>query len=385
MAPLVFLAAGEPSGDALGARLMAALKRESGGDIRFSGIGGPRMAAEGLISLFPMADLAVMGVAEVLPRLPLLLRRISQTVGAIEAEAPSAVVTIDSPGFGFRVQKRLVPGATRRIHYVAPSVWAWRPKRAKRIARFLDRVLCLLPFEPPYFEREGLAASFVGHSVVEEGADRGDGRAFRARHGLDSDVPLLAVLPGSRQSETRTLLAVFGETVAALARERPRLRIVVPTVPNVAEEVRRAASSWPGTPIVVEGVAEKFDAFAASTSALAASGTVSLELALAGLPAVIAYRIHPLTHAFVQPLIKVEYATLANIVLGREAVPEFIQVRCRARFLAPAVARLLDDSAARAAQIAAVREAIARLGAGGVPPSVRAARAILEEIKTRGG
>jgi lipid-A-disaccharide synthase len=383
-APLIFLAAGEPSGDALGARLMAALDRLSDGRVRFAGVGGPRMAAEGLESLFPMADLAVMGAAEVLPRAPLLMRRIRETVDAIGRLTPAAVVTIDSPGFAFRVQRRLPRGKARRIHFVAPSVWAWRPGRARTIAEFLDRVLCLLPFEPPYFEREGLAASFVGHPVVEEGADKGDGAAFRARHALGG-APVLAVLPGSRRSETSRLLPIFGRTVAALSATRPDLRVVVPTVSTVVAPVRAAVSSWSGRPIVLEGTAEKFDAFAAARAALAASGTVSLELALAGLPMAIAYKINPVTYAWVKPLIKLKHVTLANILLEREAVPEFLQARCRSDLLADAVARLLDDETVRQAQLRDLREAVRRLGAEGEAPSVRAARAVLDEMGKAGG
>lgn len=382
--PLVFVAAGEPSGDALGARLMAALTALSDGRVQFAGIGGSRMAAQGLDTLFPMADLTVMGAAEVLPRAPLLLRRIRETVSAVDRLKPAAVVTIDSPGFSFRVQRRLAPGRTRRIHYVAPSVWAWRPGRARTIAGFLDRVLCLLPFEPPYFEREGLAARFVGHPVVEEGADKGDGAAFRARRDL-GDAPVLAVLPGSRRSETARLLPIFGRTVAALLARRPELRVVVPTVSTVAEPVREAVRAWPGAPVVVEDVREKFDAFAAARAALAASGTVSLELALARLPMVIAYRINPATYAWVKPLIRLKHVTLANILLDRGAVPECLQGRCRADILEAEVGRLLDDDEARRMQQADLAEAVRRLGAGGEAPSMRAARTVMEEIGMAGG
>ncbi len=382
--PLVFVTAGEPSGDALGARLMAALSTLSGGRIRFAGVGGPRMAAQGLETLFPMADLSVMGAAEVLPRAPLLLRRIRETVSAVQRFGPAAVVTIDSPGFSFRVQRRLEPGRTRRIHYVAPSVWAWRPGRARRIAGFLDRVLCLLPFEPPYFEREGLAADFVGHPVVEEGADAGDGAAFRVRHDL-GDAPILAVLPGSRRSETARLLPIFGRTVTSLVTSRPNLRIVVPTVSTVADPVRDVVRTWPGAPVVVEDVQEKFDAFAAARAALAASGTVSLELALARVPMVIAYRINPVTYAWVKPLIRLKHVTLANILLDRGAVPECLQGRCRSDVLEAEVGCLLDDDGVHRVQQADLAEAVRRLGAGGEAPSRRAARAVMAAIGMAGG
>lgn len=382
--PLVFVVAGEPSGDAIGARLMAALKEEAGGAIRFAGIGGARMEAEGLKSLFPMSDLTLFGLAEVLPKIRMVKARIAETVGAIRTMRPDAVVTIDSPGFSFRVQKQLAAGSTKRIHYVAPTVWAWRPGRARKIARFLDRLLVLLPFEPPYFDAVGLPCDFVGHPVLEEGADRGAGAGFRARQGVPGDAPILVVLPGSRRSEVRTLLPVFADVLARLKPRFPNLRAVVPTVGTVAGEVRDAAASWPVPTIVVEGVAEKYGAFAAGTAAMAASGTVSLELGIARLPSVIAYRVHPLSAAVARRLVKVRYVTLTNIILGREAVPEFIQDRCRADLIADSVGALLSDPDLRANQMREVSLALAQLGGDNPPPpSRRAAKAVLAAIEQR--
>lgn len=379
-APLIFVIAGEPSGDAIGARLMAALKRETGGAVRFAGVGGARMAGEGLTSLFPMSDLTLFGLAEVLPKIKLVKGRIAQTVAAIRAARPDAVVTIDSPGFSFRVQKQLGTGWAKRIHYVAPTVWAWRPGRARKIAAYLDRLLVLLPFEPPYFDAVGLRCDFVGHPVVEEGANRGDGTGFRARHGIPADAPLLVVLPGSRRSEVRVLAPIFADVLARLRTRFPDLRAVVPTVETVAGEVKRAAASWPVPTVVVEGVAEKHGAFAAGIAAMAASGTVSLELAIARLPTVIAYRIHPISAAVARRLVKVRYATLANIILNREVVPEFIQDRCRADLIAESVGALLADSAVRENQVRGVSLALAQLGGDDPLPSQRAARAVLDEI-----
>lgn len=378
--PLIFVVAGEPSGDAIGARLMAALKRETGGAVRFAGIGGARMEAEGLTSLFPMSDLTLFGLAEVLPKIRLVKARIAETVAAVRAARPDAVVTIDAPGFSFRVQKRLGAGWTKRIHYVAPTVWAWRPGRARKIARFLDRLLVLLPFEPPYFDAVGLPCDFVGHPVVEEGANRGDGPGFRARHGIPADALLLVVLPGSRRSEVRTLLPIFADALARLRSRFPNLRAVVPTVETVAEEVKRATAAWPVPTVVVEGAAEKYSAFAAGTAAMAASGTVSLELAIARLPTVIAYRLHPVSAAIARRLVKVRYATLANIILDRAAVPEFIQDRCRADLIVESVGTLLADPAARARQVQEVSLALDQLGGDDPPPSRCAARAVLAAI-----
>ncbi len=384
-APLIYLIAGEPSGDAIGARLMEALHRQTAGAVRFAGIGGERMVRLGLRSLFPMRDLAVMGYVEILPHAPRLLRRIAATAADIGASKPAAVVTIDSSGFNWRVAKRLrdAGDATPLIHYVAPMVWAWRPGRAREIARSYDLVLAILPFEPPYFEAERLACRFIGHPVIESGAGRGDGPGFRARHGIAAEDRLLAVLPGSRRAEVSRLLPVFGQAVTMLGTRYRGLRVVIPTVDTVAAPVREAVASWRPAPIVVQAEQDKFDAFAASDAALAASGSVALELAMARVPAAIAYRINPLTHLVARRMVKVRYASLVNLLLDREAVPELIQDACTAERLTEAVAHLLDDVAARAAQIAAYDQALAMLGRGTLEPSARAAQEVLATIERK--
>ncbi|WP_114391767.1 lipid-A-disaccharide synthase [Oleisolibacter albus] len=381
-APLIFLIAGEPSGDVIGGRLMAALKDATGGKVRFAGVGGERMTAQGLVSLFPMEELALFGLAELLPKLPNLLRRLDQTTRAVLDHAPDALVSIDAPDFCFRIARRVRKAGSPvpLIHYVAPTVWAWRPKRAKTVAGFLDHLLALLPFEPPYFEKEGLPCSFVGHPVVEGGADKGDGRRFRDRFGLAADTPLLTVLPGSRRSEVTTLLPDFGETLRLLAQRFPDLHVVVPTVPQVAPLVGAAVKGWPLPTILVQGDADKYDAFAASTAALAASGTVALELALARLPAVVAYRIHPLTYRLYRRLIRVRFVNLVNIMLDRPLVPELLQGDCTPDRLAEQVGRLLSDPTARQGQIDGVSEVSRWLGQGDVPPSRRAADVVLRVI-----
>lgn len=382
--PLIFLIAGEPSGDVLGARLMAALKQATGGQVRFAGVGGERMIAEGLDSLFPMEELTLFGLAELLPKLPNLIRRINQTAGAILAAKPDVVVTIDAPDFCFRVLKKVrrVDRGIRLIHYVAPTVWAWRPGRAAKIAKFLDHLLVLLPFEPPYFEAVGLPATFVGHSIVEAGVETGDGAAFRARHGIPDDVPLLCVLPGSRRSEIKVLLPDFAATLALLKQKFPTLRAVVPTLGKVAAPVRSAAADWPVPTLVVEGDGEKYDAMAAAEAGLAASGTVALELALARLPSVIAYRIHPLTYRLYRGLIRVKYANLVNIMLDRMLVPERLQGDCTPPKLAEAVAQLLEEPTARRDQVDGVAQVARWLGQGGdKTPSQRAADAVLKVVK----
>ncbi|MEO3431695.1 lipid-A-disaccharide synthase [Inquilinus sp. CAU 1745] len=379
---LVFLIAGEPSGDVLGARLMASLKRAAEGEVRFAGVGGERMQAEGLDSLFPMEELSVMGIAEVLPRLRSLTARIGQTARTALDLSPDIVITIDAPGFNFRVGRKLRGRTFPLVHYVAPTVWAWRPGRAKKIARFLDHLLVLLPFEPPYFEREGLSTSFVGHPVTESGADSGDGDRFRAIHGIPEDAPLLCVLPGSRRSETSRLLEIFGATVDLLASRFPDLRIVVPTVSWVAGEVSRAVANWAVPTVVVRGDEEKYDAFAAADAGLAASGTVALELAMAGLPSVIGYKMQPATAWIAKRLIRVKYANLVNILLDRPAVPEFLQDNCRPELLAEAIGSLLSDPDAAARQRQDARTAVAMLRPEGQPtPSDAAAAKILELMK----
>jgi lipid-A-disaccharide synthase len=385
-APLIFIIAGEPSGDALGAALMTALRQRRLGQVRFAGIGGELMAAAGVQSLVPLHELAVMGVAEVLPRARLILRRVRETVDAIAVLQPAAVVTIDSRGFTWRVAKRLREAGYNipLIHYVAPMVWAWRPGLARKAALLYDHLMALLPFEPPYFEAVGMSCSYVGHPVVESGADRGDGGAFRLRHGLGAQVPMLCVLPGSRRGEVKRLLPVFAETVAWLRGAFPELTVVIPTIENVADQVAAGTGAWPIRPLIVSGQKEKFDAFAASQAALAASGTVALELAMAGVPMVIAYRLNPLSALVARRMVKVRFVNLINLVLDRAVVPELLLGDCTPARLSAAVGRLLSDATARDEQREAFRSALERLGRGGTSPSLRAADDILRILAKSG-
>lgn len=386
---LIYIIAGEPSGDLLGARLLAALTERTGGEARFAGIGGPAMKAQGLDSLFLMSELSVMGLVEVLPRIPRILGLVKQTVAHIGQLQPDVVITIDSWGFTGRVQKTLQAQFPKigRIHFVAPTVWAWKPGRARKLAAIADMLMALFPFEPPYFEREGLKTVHVGHSVVEGGADKGDGAAFRARHGIGADEPLLVALPGSRLSETSRLLPVYAQVMDLLAATCPGLKVAVPTVDTVSAKVREAAAGWALPAIVVEG-AERFDAFAAGDVALAASGTVSFELALAKLPAIITYRVSPLS-AFVATRFlglgkSLRWVTMVNILMGREIIPEYLQDRCRPELLAEAVTGLLADEGARNTMRTGMAEAMAMLGyGGGDRPSLRAADAVLDFIADR--
>ena len=374
----VYIVAGEPSGDALGARLLRALRED--GPVEAAGVGGELMAREGVASLFPQAETAVMGLFEVLPRARRLLRRMDETAADILRFRPDAVVTIDSGGFNKGVARRLVAAGcpAARIHYVAPMVWVWAPGRARRMARLFDHLMALWPFEPALFEREGLAATFVGHSLVE--AKAGDGAAFRARHGIAPGSALVAVLPGSRSGEVRRLLPVFRETLARLAGDMPGLHLAVPTVGTVAAPVRDAVAGWPWPVTVTLGEDEKQDAFAASRAALGASGTVALELALAGVPQVTAYRLNPATALIGRAVIRRRRFCPVNILLDREVVPELIQGECRPGPLARALGPLLADEDARAAQLSAFRELADKLGGGG-RPSLRAAETVRRIVR----
>jgi lipid-A-disaccharide synthase len=377
--PLIYLIAGEESGDLLGARLMAALARAHPG-IDFAGIGGTAMAEQGLTSLFPMRELALMGLLEVLPRLRHLSRRLNETVADITARRPDVLVTIDSPGFTLRVLRRLAASGIPRAHYVAPQVWAWRESRVKRYPGLWDRLLCLLPFEPAFFARHNLPARFVGHPVLESGADQGDAERFRRRHGIAPDAAILTVMPGSRRTEVSRLLPILGATLERLALP------VIPVVPlagPVAEVVRAGTRDWPGTPLLVSDSADKYDAFAASAAALTKSGTSTLELALARVPMLVTYRVNPISAAIARRLIRVRYASLLNLLVDRPVVPELLQRDCQPDCLAATLNRLLADPAAARAQRDAFQEPLAMLRPDSGTPSEAAAAEVLDLLDQR--
>ncbi|HEX4507916.1 MAG TPA: lipid-A-disaccharide synthase [Alphaproteobacteria bacterium] len=381
--PLLYLIAGEPSGDLLGGSLMAALKRRTGGQVRFAGIGGSKMIEQGLTPLFPMTDLAVFGLAEILPRLRHLMHRGEETVADIARLKPAALVTIDSPGFTLRVAQRAVPLGVPRIHYVAPSVWAWKPERAAKIAKYLDHLLALLPFEPPYFQREGLSTTFVGHSAIEGPAGKGDGVGFRARRGLAPDRRVIVMLPGSRAGEIDRMLPVFLETLRRLQQGRAPFTVAVPAPDYLAAKVRAGMEGSGLETILLTGDAEKFDAFAAADAALAKSGTVTLELVLSGVPAVIAYKVNAISYLIAKRLQVGKYIGLPNVILDRPLMPELLQYDCTPERLTPELARLLDDPAARAAQLTGGSEIRRLLSPEGKTPSEAAADAVLGVISAR--
>ncbi len=378
------MVAGEASGDALGARLITALKQRHIGPLAFSGVGGSQMAAAGMDSLYPISDLSVMGLAEVLPRLRLLLQRLAETSDHVRAVQPAALITIDAPGFSLRLAKRLAGEGIPLIHYVAPQVWAWRPNRARHWAARIDHLLALLPFEPEFFREFDLHCEFVGHPVIE-GLEEipGNGAEFRRVYGVNAGVPLLALLPGSRVGEASSLLPIFAQAAAKLHKERPELHVVMPTVEQVVSTVTDAVKTWPMPVHVVQGPSLRADAFAAADAALAASGTVSLELALRGVPSVVAYRANPITAALVRRMLLLPYVALPNILAGELVMPEFLQENCQPAGIADALSELLDNTDRRSEQRQKFSNISEMLGRGGVAPSLRAAEAILRLLEAK--
>lgn len=380
---LIYIVAGEQSGDALGAKLILAL-RAARSDVEFAGVGGPQMEGAGLRSLFSITELAVMGLLEVLPRIRHIAGLLRATERDILARRPDVVVTIDSPGFTLRLLARLRTSGLKRIHYVAPQVWAWRESRVRKYPGLWDRLLCLLPFEPAFFAGHGIAASFVGHPAVEARVDQGDAATFRARHAIAPDAPILLLLPGSRRSEVSRLLPIFGEVAQHLTARHPRLVTVVPVASAVARSVLAGTQDWPTRPVIVTDLADKIDAFAAATAALTKSGTSTLELALAGVPMVVAYRLNPITAFVVWATVKVKYASIVNLLLDRFLAPEFIQGDCTVENLTAATGALLagDGAAAQRAGFTTLR---AMLTPSGITPSEAAAAEVLALLQSGAG
>ena len=384
--PLIYLVAGEPSGDLLGAQLMAALRDATGGHVAFTGVGGPRMAEQGLTSLFPMSDLAIMGFAEVVRHIPMVKRRIREVAADVQAKSPATVVTIDAPAFTLRVQRQLRAafGANGPplVHFVAPTVWAWRKGRAKEIAGFLDHLLCILPFEPPYFEVHGLASTFVGYPAIED-ATGGDGPAFRKENGIPADAPLLCLMPGSRRSEIGRLLPVFLATLDRLEVTHPGLRAAIPVVPNVRDLVETATAGDARISLLHDPDRRKH-LFAASDAALIKIGTANIELAAAGVPIVSTQRVSVVSAMIYQAVVRLKYVSLINIVLGRESHPEPLQFNCRPGVLAPLLDRILREESLRQRLIEDGLEAARQLGLGGESPSARAADVVRRKLEADG-
>ena len=382
----VFIIAGEASGDKLGAALMEGLQSLQSG-VQFQGVGGPLMESKGLQSRFPMDELSVMGIAEILPKYRHLMRRINETAEAVIAANPDVLITIDSPDFSLRVARRVKARTSiRTVHYVAPTVWAWRAGRAAKMAQVIDQVLALFPFEPPYMTAAGMECDFVGHPVVAEPvAAQAEAEAFRAAHAM-GNAPMMLVLPGSRRGEVGRLAPVFGAALKPVMAAHPDMRVVVPTTGNVTQAVRAAARDWPVDPVILdpEGMtpeayaALKRAAFRAADMALAASGTVSLELAAADTPMVIAYDMSWLSRIIISRMLKIDTVTLVSLVSDTRIIPEFIGKNCDSAKIAPAIEAVLAHPEAQRAAMAVTME---RLGKGGEAPGVRAARAVMRGLE----
>ncbi len=377
---IVYIIAGEASGDLLGSHLMRSLKAQSSRPIRFYGIGGDKMIAEGMESLFPYHELSMMGFVEILPYAFNLMARISLTVEDVKNHAPDVVITIDSPGFCFRVAKKLREQKLRSkfVHYVAPTVWAYKPERAEKCAALFDHMLVLLPFEPPYFTSKGLPCTFVGHPVVAE-TTAGNGSIFREKYNLPEDALLICLLPGSRKGEVDRHMPVFGRAVTMLGQKHPALSIVVAVPRHVLPFVANYFEGCPFRTVITADEQDKKNAIAASNLAIVKSGTVALEVAMSGTPMVVAYRVHPVSAWMMRRMSKIPFVNLINILLKKGVIPELLQENCTPLMLATAGGQILLYPSLRDQQKAAARSALAQLTPA-IPPSENAAKAILKII-----
>jgi lipid-A-disaccharide synthase len=388
----VFIIAGEPSGDKLGGNLMEGLNTLTKGQISFAGVGGEMMQASGLKSLFPMSDLTVMGLFEVIPSIPKIKRRIDQAAHAAIELCPDVLITIDSPDFCLRVGKKLrgIYPDQFSVHYVAPSVWAWRPERAEKMAKTVNHVLALLPFEPPFMERVGMSCDFVGHpAATEDTPTKAQIKTVLGDLGLKPSDEIIAVLPGSRRSEIKRLMPLYKDAIKRVLNARPKAQFVLPAArPILAEvQVQLAGNTLPihvldptaFTPHEAEH--RKRAVYAASSAALATSGTIALDLAKQRCPMVVAYKASWLTERAVKRLAKIDRANLINIVTDSYVVPEFLFDKCTADVAAKALLTILRDQEIRDAQIAALNDTMQQLGEGGDPPGMRAAKSVLDAIR----
>ena len=377
----VYLIAGEPSGDLLGSRLMRALRQKS--DVDFCGVGGDTMQQEGLTSLFDISELAVMGLAEVIPSIPNVLRRIRQTVNDIVQQRPDVVVTIDSWSFCSRVHKALrkLNTGIKQIHYVAPQVWAWKKRRAKTMYKYVDELLTLLPNEPQYFTPHHLKTEFVGHPVIESPVLSANGDDFRKTHNIPQQKQIISILPGSRHNEVCRLLPDFLKAARILYEQNHDMFFVLPTVKTVAQRVKNMIKDCDLPLLVVDTEAERYGAFKASSAAIAASGTVALELAMSHIPHIIAYKISPLTYLLAKNLVKIKYVNLTNIMLDRLVVPELLQNECTPQNIADHITDLLKHSSSYDEQMQGFNDVKQYLSNGNQTPSLCAADNILKVIK----
>lgn len=380
----IFFLAVEESGDQLGAALMRALRHRLGDGVRFSGVGGRKMQGEGLASLHSTDDFSIVGVSAIPARLPRLWRHYRATMQAVRTERPDMLIVIDSPGYSLRVARavrRQNPGI-KIVDYVSPSVWAWAPSRARSMQRYIDRVLALLPFEPEVHKKlGGPPCSYVGHPIVEQAALLRPSADERQRR--DATPPILLVLPGSRSGEIRRLAGIFGDAVGRTRDRIGDMEVVVPTASHLVPIVSGATASWPVRPRIVTEQADKQAAFRTARAALAKSGTVTLELAIAGVPMVAAYRVSGFDAWLARRLVRVSSAILANLVIGENVIPEFLQADCTAERLAAALTTIVDDTPERRRQIEAFAKLDRIMQIGAVAPALRAADIVLDELKSR--
>ena len=375
----VYLIAGEPSGDLLGSRLMRAMSAKCP-QTQFFGVGGESMEREGLKSVFDIAELSVMGLFEVLPSIPRILKRIKQTVADIENIKPDVVITIDSWGFCSRIHKALKARKVKvkQVHYVAPQVWAWKKKRARTMHKYVDFLLTLFPYEPKYFTPYKLKAEFVGHPVIESSVIWGNGGEFRKRFNIDADKEIMAVLPGSRKTEVKRLLPVFLNAAEKFYEKNKNFCFVVPTVKTVEEQVRTMLEKTNLPVIVVTLESDRHDAFCAAKVAMAASGTVALELAMVNVPHLICYKLAPLTAWIARHFLKIQFVNLTNILLGREIVPELLQENCTEDKILYNIKELLKHGDLYERQMQGFAEVKQILGLGEQTPSDNACDIILK-------
>jgi len=381
----VFVIAGEPSGDKIASGFMHAFK-EIHSNVKFFGVGGFQMKREGIETLFPLEELSVMGLAEILPKLFNLISRVNYTADEIAKAKPDAVLFVDAPEFCFNVAKKVrkKDKSIPLIHYVAPTVWAWREKRAEKISKFLDCLLTLFPFEPPYFEKYGLKTVCVGHPVVEKIMEPDAAQIFRKKYNIEADQPILALLPGSRVNEIKQLLQIFEESVYKILTKIPNILVVIPTLPHLRPMIEEAFKGKGINPLIIEDEEDKFRCFSASNVAIAASGTVSLELSLVGTPHLVAYRINMFSALLAKFVIKTRYFNIMNIISRRPIVPELLQDRCQADLIADEALKLLESVDARKAQLHFFNSVIDSLGRGKkITPSQKAAETVLSIIKEK--
>lgn len=382
----IYLIAGEPSGDLLGSRLMRAMRRKDK-NIEFYGVGGDTMEAEGLKSLYDISDLAVMGLTEVIPSIPKILKHIKETIADIQKVKPDVVVTIDSWSFSSRIHKALrkLKLGIPQVHYVAPQVWAWKKKRARTMYKYIDCLLTLFPYEPKYFTPYKLDARFVGHPVIESEAIAADGSAFQKKFNIPENKKIITILPGSRKNEVSRLLPVFMEAAQELHNADKDFYFVLPTVKTVANMVKQELQKYNLPVLVVEIQQDRYGAFRASSAAIAASGTVALELAICDIPHIIAYKVAPLTAFLAKKFLHIQFVNLSNILLGREIIPELLQERCVKGNLRNYILELLRQEDLYHRQMEGFAKVRKILGQGEQTPSQNAAEIIFEIIKSNKG